>query len=239
MVALAGAFPVVKRGGDGEAGLDGGRHVGQPVSGLERFAAGQAGDRHHAGRRLDRGVVGGRRRARPRLPVAGYGAVDEARIDLLQRLVAKAHAVHRPGLEVLDDRIGGSGQPAHDLARAGMLEVEGGGTLAGIDGEEQRGHAGLDEARVRGGAQTAALVAAGPVLDLDHVGAEQRQLLRAIGAGKHLGEIDNPHPPERQPCRFALRWRGAVLPPGHPVPPFAVGIRYIYPFRPRERRPGP
>ena len=154
-------------------------------------------------------------------------------------LVAEAHAVQRPGLEVLDDDIGGSCKPAHDLARAGMLEVEGDGTLAGIDGEEQRGHAGLDEARVRGRAEAAALVAAGAVLDLHHIGAEQRQLLRAVGAGEHLGEIDDADPLERQPRRSALRLRGAVLPLGHPVSPFAAGIRYIYPFLSRERRPGP
>ena len=120
-----------------------------------------------------------------------------------------------------------------------MLEVQSDGPLAGIDGKEQRGHAGLDEARVGGGAEAAALVAAGAVLDLDHIGAEQRELLCAVRTGEHLGEIDNAHPLERQPRHLALRLRGAVLPLGHPVPPFAAGIRYIYPFHPRERRPGP
>ena len=76
----------------------------------------------------------------------------------------------------------------------------------------------------------AALVAAGAVFDLHHIRAEQRELLGAVRAGEHLGEVDDAHPLERQPRRFALRLRGAVFPLGHPVPPFAAGIRYIYPF---------
>ena len=239
MVALAGALAVVERGRDGETGLRGGRHVGQPVPGLERLGAGRAGDRHHAGGRLDGGVVGGGGRARPGLPVTGYGAIDEARIDLLQRLVAEAHAVHRPGLEVLDEDIGGCRQPAHDPGRAGMLEVEGEGPLAGIDREEQRGHGMVEKAGVRGGAEASALVAAGAVLYLHHIRAEQRQLLGAVGAGKHLGEIDDAHPLQRPPRRFAPRFTGGVLRPGHAASPFIAGIRYIYPLHPLERRPGP
>ena len=45
---------------------------------------------------------------------AGADRVDEARVDLLQLLVAEAHALHDAGAEIVDDDVGGLEQAQHD-----------------------------------------------------------------------------------------------------------------------------
>jgi len=72
--------------------------------------------------------VGARRRIAPgvgpALPVAADAQHHEARVRAAQLVVAEAPAFHHTGLEVLDQHIAFGDQPAHDLARFGLPQVQ-------------------------------------------------------------------------------------------------------------------
>jgi len=194
-LALARRLLAVERRGAGEGGGDAGGEIDRGEPRPHGPRVGMAGDRHHARRRLDGAVIGRRAGIIAGLPVAGDRAEDEARPDLLQRLVAEAQPVHRAGLEVLHDDVRPGDEAVHHPAGAGVLEVERHRPLAGVDRQEHRRHADAPEIVVAD--QVAALVAARPLLELDDIGAHHRQVLGAERAGDHLREVDHPHPVER------------------------------------------
>ena len=70
-----------------------------------------------------------------------------------------------------------------------MFQVQGDAALAGVAGEEHWAEAGL--APIVISQQLPPLVANPGLLDLDHVGAEQGQMLAAKGSGNDLAEVDN------------------------------------------------
>ena len=194
-LALARRLLAVERRSTGEGRGDAGGEIDRGEARAHRPRVGMARDRHHARGRLDGAVIGRRAGIGAGLPVARYRTEDEARPDLLQRLVAEAQPVHGAGLEVLHHDVRPGDEAMHHLAGAGMLEVERQRPLAGVDRQEHRRHAGAPEVVVAD--QVAALVAAGPLLQLDDIGAHHRQVLGAERAGDHLREVDHPHPVER------------------------------------------
>ena len=83
-----------------------------------RPLARQAGDRHQPAHALRDLVDPGPLRIGPGLAEAGDAAIDDARVDLLDRLVIDAEAEFHLGAEILDDDIGLLGQLHKDrLAR--------------------------------------------------------------------------------------------------------------------------
>ena len=61
---------------------------------------------------------------RPVLPEPGDRAVDEARIDAFQHLVAEAEPFHDAGAEILPHDIGRLGEALDDLDRLRLSQVD-------------------------------------------------------------------------------------------------------------------
>ena len=151
--------------------------------------SGMAGDRHDAAHRLDLAVVGGRGALGAVLAEARHGAIDEPRIDPRQRLVADARACP-------SRRGGSSPSPRRPWRRAAARSRSTSGLVRSSARlrllELMRHPAGAEVARgpLLVGRAAAHVVAARP-LDLDDVGAEQRQLVAAERAREHLREIED------------------------------------------------
>src|SRR5205085_10074089 len=106
-------------------------------------------------------------------------AVHEPLVARPQVLRADAELLRRTGAEALDEDVRSLGKPAEDVEAPVAPEVERERPLPGVRGEEEDAR----PARVLG-APCAGLVASAGMLDLDHVGAERAQDLRAVGAGE-------------------------------------------------------
>ena len=72
---------------------------------------------------------------------------------------------------------------------SGALGVEGDRLLVAVLGEEARAHEPLVE--LRHDAELARQVAVLGVLDLDHLGAQQREVQRGERPGQHVGEVQD------------------------------------------------
>src|SRR5215467_14719313 len=149
---------------------------------------GVTGDRHDAAHGLNLAVIGSGGSFRTGLAEARHSAVNEPRIDPRQRLVANPHAVHDARAEVLHCHVGLGRETVYDLDRLWLGQVEGDVALVGIDGHPGRGHIARRPCFVK---RAAAHIFATRPFDLDHVRAEQRQLLATEGTCKNLREIKN------------------------------------------------
>jgi hypothetical protein len=121
-----------------------------------------------------------------------HGGQDHPGIEFLDAGPGEAHPVQRPGAEILDHHVGILDQLLqHFLAGLG-LGVQRQRALVRVEHREVERVRILDVAQLRAGH-----VARARPLDLDHVGAEPRQQLRAGGAGLNVGEIDDLDPVQR------------------------------------------
>src|SRR4030095_12329358 len=106
---------------------------------------------HDAGHRLELAVEGRGRSLGPGTAEPGDGAVDEARVEGRQRLVAEAEAVHDAAAEVLPHHVGTDHEARDDLDRLRTAQVEGEAALVAVHGQEGRGHLPLRPCLVGGG----------------------------------------------------------------------------------------
>src|SRR3546814_103416 len=121
--------------------------------------------------------------------------IDHARVDLVHLLPAEAHAVERAGGEVLDQHVAGLDQLAQHFLALLALGVERDGALVVVEhGEVEAVDIGNVAELAAGG------VADARPLDLDHVGPEPGQELRAGRTGLHVGEIQDADTFERFHC---------------------------------------
>jgi hypothetical protein len=174
VLALPRGVPLVECGQDADRHVHAGAGIADRRPHVGRRAVGKAGDAHGTahglGDRLEtleaaEGTVGAE---------ALDGGVDEPRVDLGERLVAEPQAVERAWPEVLDQHVGlGDHLPEQALALL-RLEVERQALLVGVEHEEEQAVAVLLVTHV--GARDVATLG---LLELDHVGAEEGQHLRA------------------------------------------------------------
>jgi hypothetical protein len=109
--------------------------------------------------------------------------------------VPKAEAVHHAGAEVFDDDGRGVGKPQEHLAALRMLQVDRDRPLARVLREKRNAAAAPIQFRVR--AELSRQIA-GPVrFDLDHVGAQVRELMAAERAGEHVRQVQHAHVAQR------------------------------------------
>ena len=122
-------------------------------------------------------------------PEALDRGIDQARVELLNMRPGKAHAVERAGREILHHDVADIDQLAEDLLALLGLGIEGEAALVAVQHRE------VEAVHVGQVAQLAARDVAAPrQLDLDHVGPEPAQDLRARGARLDMGHVQNADP---------------------------------------------
>src|SRR6185369_413163 len=133
------------------------------------------------------------------LAIAADAQHDQAAIELEQAVGAEAPAFERSGTEVFNQHVGMAGEPAHDVLRVGILQVQGDRTfVARLDLPPHRG-AVLEQAPL---AQGIAAARSGPLrigrrLDLDDISAEIGQRLGREGSRDQLPKFENLEPGQR------------------------------------------
>ena len=111
---------------------------------------------------------------------------DHLRIEALDLLPGEAHAVEHAGAEILHQHVAGLDQRGQDFLALRVLGVERDRALVVVEhGEIQAVDVGLVLQLAAGD------VAHAGTLDLDHVGAEPGQQLRAGRSRLDVGEIEN------------------------------------------------
>ena len=108
----------------------------------------------------------------------------------LERGVVEPEPRHHAGAEIFHHDIGGGDQPAEGITTLGRFQVQGDRTFSRVLREKGCAHAAAIELGI--GAQLAGQIAGAGHLDLDHLGAEQRQLIAAERARKHVGQVEDP-----------------------------------------------
>jgi hypothetical protein len=180
-----------------------GRQVGDCDASLLRTAArpivALAGDAHEAADALDDEIVARAVGVRAGLSESGDRAVDQPRIDRGERGVIEAVTGQRADLEIFDDDVGLAAEIADDAPAVGRGEVDGDRLLAAIAAEIVSGFGRVAPVRVlqKRRPPAARVVAAARLFDLDDLGAEVGEQLRAPRAGKHARQIDDGKMSER------------------------------------------
>src|SRR5690606_18144650 len=151
-----------------------------------------AGDAHQATHALDGVVVAGTVPVGTSLAEAGDGAVDQTGVDATQGVGITSVARHVAHLVILDEHIGGGRQFADQRLAFRPRDVAGDGALVAVGAQVVGGLAGVVAvpALQEGRAPTPGVVAAGMgragwTLDLDHIGAQIGEGLRAPGASEY------------------------------------------------------
>ena len=171
--------------------------VGDLAGGLDRWAAGLAGQPqqpveaevvHVVARAVAVGAV---------LPVAGDGAVDQARVLEAQTLIADSQALQHPGAEGLQQHVGVADEAQEGVASPVGLEVEADRALAAVQRQKQRALGRVGGALVVG-RRPADVVAHPGVLHLDDVGAEVGEHQRTEPARQQPAEIQDGQALKRQ-----------------------------------------
>ena len=117
---------------------------------------------------------------------------DHARVELVDVVPGQPHAVERAGREVLHQHVALLDQRIEHTHALRVLGVDGDRALVVVE------HGEIEAVGVRHVAQLAARdVADARTLDLDHVGAEPGEQLRAGRPRLHVGEVENAHAGER------------------------------------------
>ncbi len=194
------------------------RHeIADGVAHLDGRAVGEAGEIHHAGLALHDEIVAGPGGLGAALSEAGDRAVDEPRVQLAERSVAEAEALHGAGTEVLDHHVGLGEETAENGLPVRRLHVEGQALLVAVDRHEIRRLA------PREGRPAARVVALARLLDFDDLCPHVAERHGAEGPGEDAGEIDDAKPREGRPGLFLhggllLSCRHASVLPRYPWP---------------------
>ncbi len=175
---------------------DGGKaSCGSSDGPLHRRLVGKPRDGGETGNGLGGGIVRRPpRRVRPPLPEPRVGGVDDPGVPFPKLEVPDAPLVHRAGAEVLHDDVGSFGEPQEELLPLGRVQVEPDVQLVPVQGEEGRRHL-LPEEPL--GGHVPHQVAAGRHLDLDHLGAEEAEVVRGGRPEDPRRHLQDAHPGER------------------------------------------
>ena len=171
------------------------REVDDAHAALAGWSVGLAGDPHVARVALDQVVEAGLARPGPGGPEAAEGAADDARIHVLELGVGEPEPGGQIAPHVVEDGVGDLHEIVENGAARRVLEIEGERLLAAIERLEVE-----RVLLVQVGRHVAGAVAAHRgILDLDHLGAQVGEDLRAEGAGSELGDGEDADAVERGP----------------------------------------
>src|ERR1700728_3875603 len=185
LLSLAGDGALIERGDDAARQMQPGAAVAYLRAGAQRRAVAESGGR--------RGAAGALRDVLIDLAIlkrTGTEALDRGhdqfRIDALDLLPGKPHSIEHAGADIFHQHVAAPDQRGPHFLALRVLGVERDRALVVIE------HGEIQAVDIGDVLQLAAgdVADAGP-LDLDHVGAEPRQQLRAGRARLDVGEIEN------------------------------------------------
>ena len=196
VLAPAAGVAVAQCGLDRDRGVEAGEQVGDGHADLLRSAAGAvvalSRHAHQPAHALHGVVVAGAVAVGPRLAEAGDRAIDQARLHCQQRCGIEAVARHVANLEVFDQHVALRHQAPDQRLAFGVGQIDRDRAFVAVAAEVVGGLGGVGASAVfqEGRAPAARVVATGVAIagrsfDLDHIGAEVGQGLRAPGAGEH------------------------------------------------------
>ncbi len=196
-LAAPGSLALDHGGEHAHGGQDAGRDVSDRGADLDRWPPGAfAGNAHQPTHALGDQIEAATAGIGPGPSKAGDPAVDQARVVLAKRVVTNSQAVHGAGPVVLDQRVRRTHQTAQHGLAALALEVYGDAAFVAVDHQEGRRLAA--DVRWQGAAR---IVAAGHLLDLDHLGAHVGQHQPADRSGHDVSQLDHLEPRKRSPAR--------------------------------------
>ena len=141
----------------------------------------------------------------PGRAVAVGREIDQARIDLLERLVLHAQPLGRLGAIVVHQHVGGLGELEQRVAAGVLLEVEHDRALGAIAAEIERRHAGIARRP-----ELARGVALGR-LDFHHIGARDRPVAALPTApARPSCNRESERRPTDPPCTLPLSSNGFI-----------------------------
>ena len=186
LLAASGTLALVERGHDAKAKMQARSAVAHLGTGHEGRTVVEAG-----GRCRSAGALGHVFVDLAVLVLAGAKSLDrcedDARVDFLDSLPGKAHAVKRSGCEVLDHHVTDLDESGQDLPAGLVLRVELDRTLVVVEHREIQAVGSGHVHQLLPGR-----VAHARTLDLDHVRPEPCKKLGAGRAGLDMGEVQNP-----------------------------------------------
>ena len=190
-LATAGALALVERAHDAQRQMQAGARIADLRAGHQRQAVMEAGGRGRPAGTLRHVLVDLAVLVGPRAEALHRGH-DHARVERMDVLPGEPHAVERARREVLDQHVAGLHQALQHLHALLALGVERDRALVVVE------HGEIEAVGARHVLQLAARDVAGArPLDLDHVGAEPREKLRAGRARLDMREVEDLHAIER------------------------------------------
>src|SRR5262249_38481703 len=134
--ALAGVLALVESGQHAMRGEDTAGHVAYRGTHAHGLPTERAGIAHNAAQGLNHQVKGRAIFAWARVAVARDGTRNNARIDLLERLIVDAQALQDTGAKVIVNDVRPSYQLVEDLQARRALQVERHALLAAVHAQE-------------------------------------------------------------------------------------------------------
>ena len=192
VLPLAVLRPVMRRRHYGEGGPHPGADVGYGNPHLLRLPVRLPGEAHQPAHALHNLVIGRQAAVGAILPEAGYGGVDDARVDRLHHIIPQPETLHHAGGEVFHNNIGIGGQLQENFPRLGFLEVQGKAALVAVD-RQKIGAFALDKGRP----PMPGVIAAARNFDFNDLGPVVAQHQSAKGAGQRPGKIQHFQPFQR------------------------------------------
>ena len=188
----AAALALEQGGDDAERRPHTRTHVDQRRADAHARSSRLARHADEAAGRLHERVVTRLGREWPDVPVGADRAVDEACVASAQRVGAEAHALREPGPEALEEHVRAVDEAQDGVPAALVAQRDGERALPSVHGQEHRALA-VPEGR----APRTCVVPGVRPLDLDHVGAERGEDLRAVRAGDRGRHVHDARPRER------------------------------------------
>ncbi len=190
--ACAGALALEKRREHAERRPGAGALVDERGADADSRPPGLAGDRDQAAGRLHQRVVPRFAGERAGVAVRAERAVDEPRVAVAEDVRAEPELLGEAGAQALEEHVGAVGEAQERVAPARVTEGQPERALARVRREEHRPLA-VPERRAPG----ARVVARVRPLDLDDVGAQRSQDLRAVRARDRRRHVEHARPLER------------------------------------------
>jgi hypothetical protein len=179
--ALAGSIALQERGENADRGEQACGQIGDRNADADRPVTRQSGDRHQAAHALRDLVESRPVGVRAILAKAGNAGIDQARIDLAQRLVVDTEPLLHSRAEILDQHVGFFDQT-----------LEGGEPFRRLQVERDAALVAMQVLKIRSVARPAhRLFGVRRRLDLDDIGAPIGELARAGRPGPHPRQIEH------------------------------------------------